>query len=280
MSLFSSSMQYHLKLFTKLFISNKTNLIYIDLKIGYKDNMRIIAGVGKNKNVIEAIDQVDFEVVTVESEEELVELLYNGFADAAIRGSLNASKIMAKLREKYPKKISRASFIDLNGQKFLLAPVGIDEGDDVDQKLRIAEDGSRFLLSIGIKPKLGVLSGGRPQDKGRSKKIDESIEDGELLTSMLLKKLIEVKHYFILIEDAIADGSNFIIAPDGISGNLIFRSLVLLGGGEGHGAVTLGMDEIYVDTSRSLDVEGYKRALEFAHFLVKSRKVDRKIRIN
>jgi len=99
-------------------------------------------------------------------------------------------------------------------------------------KLRIAEDGSRFLLSIGIKPKLGVLSGGRPQDKGRSKKIDESIEDGELLTSMLLEKLIEVKHYFILIEDAIADGSNFIITPDGISGNLIFRSLVLLGGGK------------------------------------------------
>ncbi len=232
--------------------------------------MRIAAGVGQNKDIIEAIEKVDFEVFKVESEEELVEYLFNGFVDAAIRGSLSASKIMAKLREKYSNKISRASFIELNGQKFLLAPVGIDEGDDVDQKLLIAEAGSRFLLSLGIKPKIGVLSGGRPQDKGRSKKIDKSIDEGNLLTSILIDRFIDAKHYFILIEDAITDGANFIIAPDGISGNLVFRSIVLLGGGKSHGAVTLGMDEIYIDTSRSNDMEGYKRALEFAHYLVKS----------
>ena len=86
----------------------------------------------------------------------------------------------------------------------------------------------------------------------------------------MIDRFIDAKHYFILIEDAIKDGANFILAPDGISGNLIFRSIVLLGGGKGHGAVTLGMDEIYIDTSRSNDVEGYKRALEFAYYLVKS----------
>lgn len=234
--------------------------------------MRIVAGVGKNKNIIDAIDSVDFEVLKTESEDELVELLFDGYADAAIRGSLSASKIMAKLRGKYPNKITRVSFIDLNGHKFLLAPVGIDEGDDLDQKLRLAEDGSRFLKSIGMKPKIGVLSGGRLQDMGRSKKIDDSLEEGELLTSMITEKSIDVKHYFILIEDAIADGANFIIAPDGIIGNLIFRTLVLLGCGRSYGAVTLGMNEIYIDTSRSQDIEGYKRALKFAHDLAESRK--------
>jgi putative methanogen marker protein 4 len=234
--------------------------------------MRIIAGVGKNKNVTDAIDNVDFDVISIESEEELVELLFNGYADAAIRGSLSASKIMSILKKKYPNKISRASLIDLNGHKFLLAPVGIDEGDSIDQKLRVAEDGSKFLTSIGIKPKLGILSGGRPQDKGRSKKIDESMEGGEFLTSILSEKLIDAKHYFILIEEAIADGANFIIAPDGISGNLIFRTLVLLGEGKSHGAITLGMEEIYIDTSRSQDLEGYKRALKFAHYLGRSKK--------
>lgn len=234
--------------------------------------MRIVAGVGKNKNIIDAIDSVDFEVLKTESEDELVELLFDGYADAAIRGSLSASKIMAKLRGKYPNKITRVSFIDLNGHKFLLAPVGIDEGDDLDQKLRLAEDGSRFLKSIGMKPKIGVLSGGRLQDMGRSKKIDDSLEEGELLTSMITEKSIDVKHYFILIEDAIADGANFIITPDGIIGNLIFRTLVLLGCGRSYGAVTLGMNEIYIDTSRSQDIEGYKRALKFAHDLAESRK--------
>ena len=53
---------------------------------------------------------------------------------------------MAELREKYSNKIARASFIDLNGQKFLLAPVGIDEGDDVDQKLLIAEAGIEISI--------------------------------------------------------------------------------------------------------------------------------------
>ena len=76
-------------------------------------------------------------LITTESEDELVELLFNGQADAAIRGSLSASKIMAKLRVKYPNKISRASFIDLNGNKFLLAPVGIDEGDDLNQNFKL-----------------------------------------------------------------------------------------------------------------------------------------------
>jgi putative methanogen marker protein 4 len=234
--------------------------------------MRIIVGVGKNKKVTEAIGQVGFNVIPVESEEELIELLFNGHADAAIRGSLSASKIMSIITKKYPNKISRASFIDLNGYKFLLAPVGIDEGDNIDQKIRMAEDGSNFLTSIGIKPKLGIISGGRPQDKGRSEKIDESIEGGEFLTSILSEKLIDVKHYYILIEEAIADGANFIIAPDGISGNLIFRAIVLLGEGKSHGAVTLGMDEIYIDTSRSQDLEGYKRALKFANYLGRSRK--------
>ncbi len=233
--------------------------------------MKIVAGVGKNKKVIEAIENVNFEVLQTESEEELVKLLFNGHADAAIRGSLSASKIMIKLREKYP-KIARASYINLKGQKFLLAPVGIDEGDDLKQKLLIAEEGSQFLTSIGIKPKLGILSGGRPQDYGRSTKIDDSLEDGELLTSLINKESIDAKHYFILIEDAIKEGANLIIAPDGICGNLIFRTLVLLGNGKSHGAVTLGMKEIYVDTSRSQDVEGYKNALKFAYYLANLKK--------
>jgi putative methanogen marker protein 4 len=234
--------------------------------------MRIAAGVGKNKKIMNAIDALDFDVITTESEDELVELLFNGFADAAIRGSLSASKIMTKLRAKYPNKISRASFIDLNGNKFLLAPVGIDEGDNFRQKLQIVEDGAKFLQSMGIKPDVAVLSGGRPQDKGRSIKIDDSIEDGEMLTSKIAEKNIDVKHYFILIEDAIADGKNFIIAPDGISGNLIFRTIALLGLGKSYGAITLGMDEIYIDTSRSQNLEGYKRALKFAHHIADSRK--------
>jgi putative methanogen marker protein 4 len=226
--------------------------------------MKIVAGVGENRSIVEASKNVDFEVLLTESEDELVDLLLNGSVDAAVRGSLNASKIMGRLRAKYP-KLLRSSLLEFQGHRFLLAPVGIDEGDTVSQKVQIIEAGAEFLLGLGIKPEIAVLSGGRAQDKGRSQRIDDSIAEGELVTSITRNKY-SVKHYFILIEDAIKN-ANFILAPDGITGNLIFRSLVLVGGIKSYGALTLGINEIFIDTSRSQNVEGYRRALKFSHYL-------------
>ncbi len=230
--------------------------------------MKIAAGLGENKNIIEAAKVVDFEVILVNSGDELIDLLLNKEVDAAIRGSLSASDIMAILKEKYGHKIYRASFLESSGFKFLFAPVGIDEGDNLDDKKAILELGAEFLQKIGIKPKIGILSGGRAQDLGRSEKIDSSIGEGTKLTDIIKDKYL-VKHYFILIEDAIKDKANFILAPDGISGNLIFRTLIFLGSGKSHGAVTLGIDEIFLDTSRSQSVEGYRRALEFSYYLAR-----------
>ena len=43
--------------------------------------------------------------------------------------------------------------------------------------------------------------------------------------------------------------ADFILAPDGVSGNLIFRTLVLVAGGYGYGAAVL-IDKVFVDSSR------------------------------
>ncbi len=227
--------------------------------------MKIVAGVGENKNIVEAARQVEFPVVLADSEEEFTELLLKGEADAFVRGSLEASIIMAEIKLKYG-NIYRAAFLEIDGNKFFLAPVGIDEGDLLSQKIQIIKLATEFLPKMGLDPKIAVLSGGRAKDFGRSKKIDESIAQGESLTRITSNKYT-VKHYYILIENAIADHANFILAPDGISGNLIFRSLIFLGSGKSHGAITLGIREILVDTSRSQNVEGYIRALKFAKYL-------------
>jgi putative methanogen marker protein 4 len=176
---------------------------------------------------------------------------------------------MAKLRERYP-EVYRASLLEYEGHQFLLAPVGIDEGDNLEQKRKIVDYGAQFLEQMGLTPKIGIISGGRPQDMGRSVKIDTSIREGEELTRITRDKYT-VKHYFILIEDAIADGANLILAPDGITGNLIFRSLVFLGSLESHGAVTLGIKDIFIDTSRSQSEEGYLRALKLAEKLARTK---------
>jgi putative methanogen marker protein 4 len=231
--------------------------------------MKLAAGMGQNRAIKDALDQVDFEVVLTESENELVDLLLQGGVDAAVRGSLNASGIMSRLHEKYP-EMNRASIIEVKGHRFLLAPVGIDEGDNLEEKAKIISQGSEFLKKMGFEPKIGILSGGRPQDRGRSHKIDVSLAEAEELTRITMDKY-PVKHYFILIEEALADGANLILAPDGICGNLIFRSLVLVGSGKSFGAITLGIDEIFIDTSRSQNKEGYVRALELAAYLVKLR---------
>ena len=230
--------------------------------------MKIAAGVGKNKNIVEASKKVDFEVILTESEEDLLNLLIKNKVNAAIRGSLNASNIMGRLRARYSNNVFRASYLEVNEHKFLFAPVGIDEGDNIQNKIQIIELGAEFLLKLGIKPKIAVLSGGRPQDLGRSQKIDDSIAEGEHIRD-IIKNKYSVRHYFILIENAIKDNANFILAPDGISGNLIFRTIALLGSGKSHGAITLGIDEIFMDTSRSQSIEGYLRALEFASYLAR-----------
>ena len=221
--------------------------------------MKIAAGVGENKAIIKAARKVESEVILTESEEELINLLLNGEVEAAVRGSLSASHLMAVFKEKYS-QLYRASLLEFEGHHFLLAPVGIDEGDTLEQKKKIIEYGAHFLKKMGLEPKIAILSGGRPQDKGRSSRIDDSITEAQELTRITRDKY-PVKHYFILIEDAVADGANMIMAPDGICGNLIFRSLVFIGSIKSHGAVTLGIKEIFIDTSRSQSEEGYLQSL-------------------
>ncbi|MDD4750134.1 MAG: methyltransferase, partial [Methanosarcinaceae archaeon] len=96
---------------------------------------------------------------------------------------------------------------------------------------------------------VGVLSGGRLGDVGRDDRVDRTLADGELITQRVLEMGLRAKHYTILIEDAIRE-ANFIVAPDGISGNLIFRTIAFLGGGDGLGAPVLMEDYVFVDTSR------------------------------
>jgi predicted methyltransferase MtxX (methanogen marker protein 4) len=66
----------------------------------------------------------------------------------------------------------------------------------------------------------------------------------------LVARLGDATHCEILIEDAV-ETCGLIIAPDGISGNLVFRTLTFLGGGHGHGAPVVNISRIFVDSSRA-----------------------------
>ncbi|MCX6682801.1 MAG: methanogenesis marker protein Mmp4/MtxX [Methanoregula sp.] len=182
-----------------------------------------------------------------EPHEALVADLMSGSIDAAVRGTLPANQTLSALkRAAGVDHLERIALLEtVDGNRFLLAPVGVDEGWTVAEKLVLIEKGKQIAKRFGLLQEVGILSGGRFGDVGRHQQVDASMADAELVA-----RLSGARHYEILIEDAVKT-CGVIIAPDGISGNLIFRTLVFLGGGHGHGAPVLNIGKIFVDTSRA-----------------------------
>ena len=261
--------------------------------------IRIVAGLGENENIIKASNELseidDLEITLVKTEDELIEAFKNPEIDAVIRGSLKASKVIKAIKDfKSGQTINRTTYINTEDDEsfskdyeFLLAPVGIDEGKNIEEKIILAIQAANFIQYLGKKPKIAVLAEGRKDDLGRSERIDESLISSEELTNRLIETFKEldnfdndsdeisknysIKNYYILLEQAIEDGYNIILANDGIFGNIMFRALVLLDKWPSYGAVTLGIEEIFIDTSRDQTVEGYVRSLKLAYNLAKLR---------
>ena len=234
--------------------------------------MKTIAiGVGKNSNILKAIDifkdKYKVDIKLIHNDNELVKSILDDEIDAVVRGSLAASGVIKEVKKHFP-EISRATFVHGDEHEFLLTPVGIDEGDTIEDKLRIAISCGNFLRKLSKEPKIAILADGRKGDYGRSEEISKSIDESEKLTELIQKNTdFEVKNYYILIEQALNDNCNVIIAPNGIIGNIIFRTLILVNSWPSCGAITFGINGIYIDTSRDQTVEGYLRSLIFAYKL-------------
>jgi putative methanogen marker protein 4 len=175
-------------------------------------------------------------------------LLDEGDIDGAVRGNLPASKTMKALAKRFDIKIRRLALIELRGWAFFMGPVGIDEGDTISDKMALVFEGVNYLRRIGISSKVSILSGGRIEDIGRSERVDRSLAEGEFIAARALDAGVEAMHKGILIEECWGD--DLVLAPDGISGNLIFRTLLLICRANSLGAPVL-MDNVFVDSSRA-----------------------------
>jgi putative methanogen marker protein 4 len=206
-------------------------------------------------------------VVSEKPEQALIDLLKNKKVDGIVRGSLGANSTLTALKATMGiKKVMRVSLLKTPDNKFFFfAPVGVDEGWTIEEKVELGELGVDLIRRFGIEPKVGIMSGARLDDRGRSARVDKSLDDAVAVVNELRKKGINAHDAQILIEDAVNE-YEYIIAPDGFSGNLIFRALCLVGRGEGYGAPLVGTDVVYVDTSRA--GEGYENAICMASALV------------
>ena len=192
------------------------------------------------------------EIIPFESEARLVTSLSEGRVDAAVRGTMSSSRVLKELKSAFSlKEIMRAAVLeDSAGKKFLLAPVGIDEGRDARSRINLAKATADYFSAAGWTIRVGVLSKGRLGDASRGKEIRESLRDGERVVAELRTAGIVSEHYEILIEDAVSR-CDLVLAPDGVSGNLVFRTLHFVGSGKAFGAPVVNMDRVFVDTSRA-----------------------------
>jgi putative methanogen marker protein 4 len=197
-------------------------------------------------------------------EQDLVTDLMKGTIRAAIRGTLPANSTLSALKRAAGiDHLERIALLETaGGKKFLLAPVGVDEGWSVAEKVALVKKGREIAGKFGLPTQVAILSGGRLGDVGRNRRVDRSMAEAELIA-----RLTGETHYEILVEDAILE-AGVIISPDGISGNLMFRTLTFLGAGHGHGAPVVNIDRIFVDTSRASP--DYRNAILLADSLSKS----------
>lgn len=182
----------------------------------------------------------------------LVSALRAGEIDCAVRGTMSSIKVLEELRHAFSlKQVMRTAILeDFRGKQFLLTPVGIDEGMDRGSRLELVERSIDYFSALGWIAKIGVLSKGRVEDWQRSSEVESSLRDGEWLVETLKGQNREAEHYSILIEDAVSR-SDLVLAPDGVSGNLIFRSMHFIGGGKAYGAPVVNISSVFVDTSRA-----------------------------
>ncbi|MDR1404514.1 MAG: methanogenesis marker protein Mmp4/MtxX [Candidatus Methanoplasma sp.] len=225
-----------------------------DLMCKELPNVRVGIGRGTDSGHVEnSVLPFETDRVTIYSDpKKLVDDLFSGRIDAAVRGDMSSSELLRMLKEKAGvRQLERLVLLEPKGGKlFFMAPVGIDEGWTAEQKHGIAVKAVDLMKRMGAGTRIAVMSGGRNEDKGRNEVTDRSIEDAERLVSLLTEEGYDAYNAEILIESAV-DNADLIIAPDGITGNLMFRTLHFVAGAIAMGAPVLNIDRVFVDTSRA-----------------------------
>jgi len=250
---------------TTQFLQDNDSVIYLFGKENAQEHLIYENEYKKNKDNIVIIKSKD-------PEKEIIQFLKEGSIDAAIRGSLSSSKFLKNIK-KYlnVSEINRLTLLEtFNGYQFFYGPVGIDECNTFEKKKDFIQKAVSIFKFLKISPNVSVLSGGRKDDLGRDESVDNSIYMAERIVDFFRKEApsLNISHNEILIENAIKNESNLIIAPEGISGNLIYRTLVHLGGGKAHGAIYMAINKVIIDTSRVGNISELTGALYLALALI------------
>ncbi|MBD3213405.1 MAG: methanogenesis marker protein Mmp4/MtxX [Candidatus Lokiarchaeota archaeon] len=251
--------------FLNQFKKNEFLKIYL---FGEKEYTNLISENSSYSKHREKIELVDSENPT----KTVFDYLSDFKVNCIIRGSLSSSRFLEQVKETFEiQKVHRLALLETHsGSQFFYGPVGIDECKDLSSKLDFVNLALDQIKSFGLTPNVSILSGGREGDLGRNARVDQTIKEAKEVVKHFQEMYPEIliSHDEILIENAIDNNVNLIIAPDGISGNLIYRTLVHLGAGKAYGAIYMGLNKILVDTSRVGNLNEIYGALLLAYSLI------------
>jgi len=181
----------------------------------------------------------------------LVDDLASGKIDAAVRGDMSSSELLPLVKKALGlDRLERVVLLGIRGRVIMSLPVGIDEGWTSETRIDMTLRAIELMRKLGVdNPRVAVMSGGRLDDRGRCKVVDHTLDQAVEIVDALREKGIDAYDAQILIEEAV-DHSDIIVAPDGITGNLMFRIMHFIGGLEAFGAPVVNTGKIFVDTSR------------------------------
>jgi predicted methyltransferase MtxX (methanogen marker protein 4) len=210
---------------------------------------------------------------------ELKRMLIDGEVDGIVRGSLVAREFMNEIKntenDNIDVKTAKLALIEneITQKSFFIAPIGVGEGNNIEDKVFILENCPKYISLLNKQPKVSVLSAGKPPiDLGINDEADKTIHNAELIVSKFKDKM-EIFSDGILIENSIEKDANFVLCMNGITGNLLYRSLVnLTAEWKSYGAILISNNpflnkKIIIDTSQFASLHEYRRSLIFASAL-------------
>lgn len=224
-----------------------------DLLAGQGSDVRVGIGRGTSRGLVEAgARAAGGDVEVYDDPEELASDLASGRIGAAVRGDMPSDVLLPLIKRNLGVvRLERTVIMEPDGMGlFMLAPVGIDEGWSDERRFDIARRSADLAAKVGMNPRIAVMSGGRCEDRGRCAQVDRSIDSALNVVSMLADAGYDAYHCQILVEDAVRE-AGVIIAPEGVTGNIMFRTLHFIGGARTLGAPAVNTDRVYVDTSRA-----------------------------
>jgi predicted methyltransferase MtxX (methanogen marker protein 4) len=155
----------------------KSNILLKVYMFGTEDMVNYVEN---NSSYLKYKDQI--ELITSEEPEKKVFKYFNEYKiNAIVRGSFSSSKFLNMVKQNFNiNQINRLALLETrSGYQFFFGPVGIDECNVLEKKIKFIEIAVNQLKTIILEPKVSILSGGRKGDIGRDAHVDELIKEGE-----------------------------------------------------------------------------------------------------